>query len=104
MQLKEMARTTLSETNVAVGVTDGAYVAANPKRVALYLASSPSSAITYSTKGTAVLNNGIDIPAGTVGMWLDFGNHGAAVTAAWRSISVGAVAAGVNSLEVLRAE
>lgn len=104
MTSKEMARATLLETDVAAGVASAAYVAANAKRLALYLASSPTAALTYSTDAVAVLNNGIDIPAGTVGMWLDFATHGPAVTAAWNSIAAGAIAAGITSIEVLRAE
>jgi len=99
-----VARTTVTETNVAVGVADAAYVAANAKRVGLLLAGSPTAAITYSTLGAAVLGEGINIPQNNPGVWLDFGTHGTLVQKAWRSIAAGAIATGVNSIELNRAE
>lgn len=104
MDPKFVARTTVLETDVAAGIASGAYVAANKNRVALYLASSPTAALTYSTDATAVLNNGIDIPASTVGMWLTLDTHGALVQSAFQVIASGAIAAGITSIEVLRAE
>lgn len=99
-----MARSIATETNVAVAVTDGAYVAANPKRLALLLANFTGVRITYSTLGAAVLDQGITVPSGGSAVWLDFAHHGTLVTQAWRSISSGAVAGGVNVIQVLRAE
>lgn len=104
MDLKQMVRAKLVETNVAIGVASGAVVAADPLRLALWLPSSPTADLTYSTQNPAVINLGIWIPKTGQGLWLDFATHGPAVTAAWFGIASAAVAAGINVQTVVRAE
>lgn len=98
-----VVRATVLETAaVVIAVTDSAYVAANAKRLGLYLAPG-TQPITYSTLGAAVGGQGWVIPANGSGAWLDFGTHGNLVTKAWRAIAPGG-AQTVNSIELIRAE
>lgn len=104
MTFAEAARTVSTETNVPAGIADAAYVAADPKRVAIWLSGFVGVRVTYSTLGAAVLDQGITIPAGVGGLWLTFADHGPLVGKAWRSIASGAVAGGVNAITIARAE
>ncbi len=104
MLFPQAARTVATETNVAVGIADAAFVAADTKRVALWLPGSTVASVTYSTLGAAVLGQGIVIPVNQDGIWITFETHGVLVQKAWRSISSGAIAGGLNTITVTRSE
>lgn len=80
-----------TQTDIAVAVASGVFLAADATRIAIILTPSLASAYTVSSAGTAVLNRGVNVPAAGAPIACTVAEYGSWVTGALTAIGAGAV-------------
>lgn len=86
---------TVTETPIAVGIASGAFLGANANRIALTISPAFANNVTISSKATAVLGQGINIPALQDPVRITLEDYGPLLQGAWTAIASAATTVSV---------